>query len=253
MGITQEIHHWWNDADRNERLETSLESLKYMCHHLIDHIERPQITIPVIREMHQHIDDMDHQINSIHHITEEVSFKWRRTTKSIPDPAVGSTVPASLLIPVTIDGFVDGFMIGIACAVSHKAGLILSMANFLEMAFLGMAVSVRIRKCTGSSLAVRYASIVGPPIIMFLATVLGAACGSAAKAIPLLFVTFVSFGVVALLFLVCNELLVESRKVQEEEGEHWWVAGMIFLGVWMVIVMGDVEDYYTALPDILFS
>jgi zinc transporter ZupT len=242
MGIAPLDKVWWTDEDRKRRIQASFDSMKYMCTHLVEHVESNRITIPLIREMHQHVDDMEHQISSLHMITEEVSFKWRRATKAMPDPAVGSTVPASLIIPVTIDGFVDGFMIGIACAVSRKAGVILSCANCLEMAFLGMAVSVRVRKCTGSTIFVRYASILGPPLVMFFATLLGTVLGSGAKAIPILFVTFVSFGIVALLFLVCNELLTEARKVNEEEGEQWWVTAIVFLGVWVVIALGNLED-----------
>jgi zinc transporter ZupT len=109
------------------------------------------------------------------------------------------------------------------------------------MAFLGMAVSVRVRKCTGSSVAVRYLSMIAPPVVMYLTTLIGAAMGSAAKSVPFIFVTFVSFGVVALLFLVCNELLVEARKAHEEN-EKWWITAVVFLGIWLVMVMGDIED-----------
>ena len=42
----------------------------------------------------------------------------------------------------------------------------------------------------------------------------GAAIGGAATGEPIVFVAFASFGVVALLFLVCNELLIEAKNAQ---------------------------------------
>ena len=135
-----------------------------------------------------------------------------------------------------LHSFVDGFLIGVACALSRRAGCILALANCLEMAFLGMAVSMRVRKCTGSSIFVRYACITVPPLIMLLATVLGSLVGSISKNFPILFVTFVAFGVIALLYLVFNELLVEAREAQEGE-VRWWVTAVVFLGIYVVIML----------------
>ena len=73
------------------------------------------------------------------------------------------------LLPVLIDGFVDGFLIGITVGVAPKAGFILGFANCLEMSFLGMALSSRVSKCTGSPAFHRFAAIAIPPLIMFLA------------------------------------------------------------------------------------
>jgi hypothetical protein len=46
---------------------------------------------------------------------------------------------------------------------------------------------------------------------MFLASGLGALLAGAAQSVPAVYIGFVAFGVVALLFLVCNELLIEAR------------------------------------------
>lgn len=46
---------------------------------------------------------------------------------------------------------------------------------------------------------------------MFLASGLGAFLAAASHSVPAVYVGFVAFGVVALLFLVCNELLIEAR------------------------------------------
>jgi hypothetical protein len=51
----------------------------------------------------------------------------------------------------------------------------------------------------------------------------------------MLFIAFVAFGVVALLFLVCNELLIEARNAQGED-EKWWISLCIFAGVYVVLL-----------------
>ena len=43
---------------------------------------------------------------------------------------------------------------------------------------------------------------------------MGAAIGGAALGVPIVYVAIVSFGIVALLFLVCNELLIEAKNAQ---------------------------------------
>jgi zinc transporter ZupT len=52
----------------------------------------------------------------------------------------------------------------------------------------------------------------------------------------LIFVTFVAFGVIALLYLVFNELLVEARDAQEGNVQ-WWVTAVVFVGFYVVLMM----------------
>lgn len=49
---------------------------------------------------------------------------------------------------------------------------------------------------------------------------IGAALGTAALSIDAVYVSFVAFGVVALLSLVCNELLIEAKAAQGND-ERW--------------------------------
>ena len=71
---------------------------------------------------------------------------------------------------------------------------------------------------------------------MQVASTIGAAVGSAVLDIPILFIIFVSFGIIALLFLVCNELLIEAKSSQGDE-EIWWITCMTFLGVYLVLLL----------------
>jgi zinc transporter ZupT len=131
---------------------------------------------------------------------------------------------------------VDGFLVGSTSAISPQAGIVLGVANMIEMGFLGLAVSVRVNKCTGSSAMARYTSLVMPPLIMFFAAVIGSLSGSAARAHPVVFISFISFAIVALLFLVVNELLVEAREAQAGK-EYWWSAMVLFGGIYSVILI----------------
>lgn len=77
-----------------------------MAKHLLEHIDTNNISIPILREIHGHIDDMDNQLNLLHKATEDASFIWRRLTKVMGMPPKGSFVPPSLIIPVAIDRYV---------------------------------------------------------------------------------------------------------------------------------------------------
>lgn len=122
------------------------------------------------------------------------------------------------------------------CLICDIIGLILALANCIEMGFLGIAVSMRIRKCTASSVYARYAALIVPPLVMLCTSVLGAFVGAAARAQPMLYIGFISFGIVALLYLVVNELLVEAREALSGQ-ESWWSGMVIFVGIYLVLIL----------------
>lgn len=181
-------------------------------------------------------DIMDNKVHDLHHTVDRFSFTWRRRGKKVPIPSTGSLVPLGLMIPVIVDCMVDGLLMGTSLAVSTRAGAILGVSNGIEMAFLGLAVSVRVQKCTGSSVFVRYACLIAPPLMMLGAALLGAYIGLAARSHAITFVSFISFGIVALLYLVVNELLVEAREAMNEK-DTWLASTILFLGVYCVVVV----------------
>jgi len=185
------------------------------------------------------MEDMNQIIDTFHSTVDNVASKWRRRHRDLPEPDQGDTLPVGLVAPVTLDCFADGFLIGVSCALSPAAGIILGVANCLEMGFLGMAYSVRLKKCTGSSFAARQAALIVPPLIMFLAAGLGALLASAASGTPAVFVGFVAFGVVALLSLVCGELLIEAHETMGDE-EVWFVTLSLYAAVYLVIMLSRV-------------
>ena len=219
-------------------MKKKLTKLKRSVEHLLEHINEPVLDKQVLQEMHIHMDMMDKQISSFHEAVESVSSKWLLKT-ALPDTQIGDKLPMNLVLPVTLDCFVDGALIGISISISTKAGMILAFANSLEMSFLGMAYASRLLKCTGSSALARNIALYCPPLIMFLSVGVGAALGNATEKYPILFIGLVAFGVVALLFLVCNELLIEANKAQGED-QRWWISIMVFLGVYIVIILDHV-------------
>ena len=71
---------------------------------------------------------------------------------------------------------------------------------------------------------------------MFLLAGIGALGGVEASEIPIVYIALVSFGTVALLSLVCHELLMEAREAQGDD-ERWYIGAMIFLGIWVIIML----------------
>jgi len=218
-----------------------LRGLKEGALALGDVLNQDTLSKEALVDIHENMDQMDHYLDQLHLFVEGYSFKWgRRGKKSIiPVPQSGSYIPMSLLVPVTIDCIVDGFLVGSTSAISPQAGVVLGVANMIEMGFLGLAVSVRINKCTGSSSIARYMSLIVPPLIMLAASLLGAVAGSAARAHPIAYTGFISFGIVALLYLVVNELLVEAREAQAGQ-EYWWTALVLFVGIYSVMLLDMV-------------
>jgi hypothetical protein len=102
-----------------------------------------------------------------------------------------------------------------------------------------MAYATRIIKCTGSTFFARSITLYSPPLLMFIASGFGAYVADASSSIPAIYVGFVAFGVVALLALVCNELLIEAKEAQGEDGK-WWINILIFAGVYLVLMLSRV-------------
>jgi zinc transporter ZupT len=192
-----------------------------------------------VKEMHRHMVTMEEAITSLHEHVEKSSARWRRRNRDLPDPELGATLPMGLVIPVTMDCFVDGFLIGVSVALCPSAGIILGFANCLEMSFLGMAYSVRLKKCTGSTALVRAVALTAPPLLMFLAAGLGAWLAAVAHDLPFVFIAFVAFGVVALISLACGELVIEAREAQGTE-ELWYVSLVLYLGIYLVLMIANV-------------
>jgi len=212
--------------------ESKLQELRNRVTSMLVLVSGSTVSNTMIKRLYNEMNEVDRALDSIH---ESVEYRWRRS-RPFPVIPVGSPIPLGMLLPIVIDGFIDGFMVGVSCSISLNAGIVLSVANSIEMSLLGMALSTRVAKCTGSSKLVRYVAISSPPCVMVLGTLLGTYLGDVSKRDPLLFTSFVSFGIVALLYLCCNELIIEAREIQKG-GNLWYVSIYLFIGVYSVIAM----------------
>jgi len=236
----------WLTEDRKRTMRRRINALRYTAEHLKEHLESEEaLDANLLKEVHSHMHDMEKQIHLFHDSVQKAASRWGRKAYVMPDPELGDVIPMGLVVPVTIDCIVDGFLIGVTVAISPKAGLIIGAANVIEMGTLGMAYSVRLKNCTGSSFIPRLLALYLPPIIMLLTAGLGAQLATLSQSIPSAFIGFVAFGTVALLSLACNELFVEALKALGEghEGESSYPPSIsMFVGVWVVIVIDKFSD-----------
>ena len=199
------------------------------------------------------------------HIEKVPAFRrWRPNLPLRPEPmampddaataaaAVAQTptrIPWGLVFGVTVDAGIDGLLIGLANTASQEAGLIMALATSIEMAFLGLSFSATIGNAQlGGNHRLRHLGLIAlPPAMLILAGVLAGLAGELLTSSPVLFVGLIGFSIVALLFLVTQELLMEAAELGG--GQVWWISAWLFVGVFMVVLlerhMGGADDAST--------
>ena len=134
---------------------------------------------------------------------------------------------SSFIIAVVFDTLVDGLIIGLGFVAGQAQGLLLTFALTLEVLFLGLALT--------SSLALQYsrAAIIGISVVIGAMLPIGATLGMAAAGLPPGVISAgYAFGLVALLYLVTEELLVEAHA--QPQNDSPFVTALffiVFLGV----------------------
>lgn len=145
-----------------------------------------------------------------------------------------SALPWALIVGVTVNTCVDGFLIGLTYPASSRAALIVAFATTVEHLFLGVTYLVTLRDCTTWR---KYVPVmIGPAVMMMGAGLLGAIFSSLSEESPAVFVGLMTFGTTALLFLITHELLMEAYDNQDGK-QLWWVTIWIFLGFFVVLVV----------------
>lgn len=140
--------------------------------------------------------------------------------------------PTGLLTAVGVDVLIDGLVLGIGFAAGAKAGLLLTVALTLEVLFLGVTVATQLRESVRSR-----AKIIGITAALVFLLPLGTLMAKPIAALPDSVVTALfSFGLIALLFLVTEELLVEAH----ENPDRPWVTAMFFTGFLALLVLEEV-------------
>ncbi|WP_296713105.1 transporter [Rhodoblastus sp.] len=115
----------------------------------------------------------------------------------------------ALTVVSGLDVFIDGLVLGLSFLQNARQGLLLAIALTLELGFLGLAVASGLRQQSPRK-------IIGLTTLIALALPLGAAAGLAAADLPKpVLGGFYAFGLVALLYLVTEELLTEAHEVED--------------------------------------
>ena len=139
--------------------------------------------------------------------------------KSLEGRAKG---PVAMLSAVGIDILIDGLVLGLAFLAGARAGLLLTIALTFEVLFLGLTVSAELSETTTSRWR-----IVRTTVLLGLLLPLGAALAAPIAVLPAtVIVGFLSFGLMALLYLVTEELLVAAH----ERPDSPLISSMFFVG-----------------------
>jgi ZIP family zinc transporter len=140
-----------------------------------------------------------------------------------------------MMVPIGIDLFVDGLLVGIGFAAGVSAGRLLVIALSFELLSLGLAISLVMREAGFPPLK----AVVLPILLALITMVGGAAIGAGAlsHAPHAVLAGVLAFGAAALLFLVTEQLLVEAHEV----GETPVATTMFFGGFLLLLVLGMLE------------
>lgn len=130
--------------------------------------------------------------------------------------------PAALLGAIGVDILVDGLVLGLAFVAGAKAGILLTLALTLEVLFLGVVLTTELSETIASRLRV-IAVIAGLALLLPVGTL---AALPVATFSPAVIAGFLSFGLMALLYLVTEELLVEAHAKPDSP----LISAMFFAG-----------------------
>lgn len=146
--------------------------------------------------------------------------------KSIEARAGGTL---GLLLLVAIDILIDGLVVGIGFTAGQKAGVLLTIALTLEVLFLGLTVATEIGGTSASRAVIATACLA-------LLLPIGAMLAAPISTLPAVYVTgFFAFGLIALLYLVTEELLVEAHATPDTP----WVTALFFAGFLLLLVLEE--------------
>jgi ZIP family zinc transporter len=137
----------------------------------------------------------------------------------------------ALLAAVGLDILVDGLVLGLAFIAGAKAGMLLTIALTLEVLFLGLSVTTELAEGMRSKLRV-LAIVAGLALMLPL----GALAAIPVAALPPVVIAgFLSFGLMALLYLVTEELLVEAHAKPDTP----LISAMFFVGFLVLLLIEE--------------
>lgn len=140
--------------------------------------------------------------------------------------------PTGLLATIGIDVFIDGLVLGIGFSASTQTGLLLTIALTLEVLFLGVTAATALSKTIASKLLVILATGALMLLLPF-GTVLAAPVAALSEPVR---IGMFAFGLIALLYLVTEELLVEAHETPDRP----WVTALFFVGFLILLLLEEM-------------
>ncbi|KQX19660.1 MULTISPECIES: ZIP family metal transporter [unclassified Sphingomonas] len=140
--------------------------------------------------------------------------------------------PMAMLGAIGIDILIDGLVLGLAFIAGAKAGFLLTIALTLEVLFLGLTVTAEL----GETMRSR-AKIIALTAALALLLPIGVVVATpVATFSPVVIAGFLSFGLIALLYLVTEELLAEAH----EKPDSPLISAMFFVGFLGLLLIEEI-------------
>lgn len=153
-----------------------------------------------------------------------------RTLERKVEARAANGFPTGMILVTALDFTIDGLVLGMAFAAGEKSGILLAIALTLEVLFVALSVTAEVAGA-GVRRVVALATAPGLALVLCAAAVLGRVFFGALPPFP--FAVLLGVGIVAMLYLVTEELLVEAHEVEET---HWSVAAF-FVGFLLFLVI----------------
>ncbi|MFT9094367.1 MAG: transporter [Gluconobacter cerinus] len=143
--------------------------------------------------------------------------------------------PIAFLCLIGFDIFLDGAVLGLGFSTTSRAGYLLTIALTIEVLFLGLNVTNELSETWKSK-----AAIVGITTLVGALLPLGMLAAAPVLFLPAAVITgFLSFGLIALLYLVTEELLTEAHEKPDSPAS----TAMFFVGFLFLLLLDEIEKF----------
>jgi ZIP family zinc transporter len=140
--------------------------------------------------------------------------------------------PVALISAVGIDIVVDGLVLGLAFVAGAKAGVLLTVALTLEVLFLGVTLTTELAESITSKLKI-ILTVTALALLLPIGALLAIPVAGLS---PPVVAGFLCFGLMALLFLVTEELLAEAH----EKPDTPLISAMFFVGFLSLLLIEEI-------------
>lgn len=140
--------------------------------------------------------------------------------------------PAGLIAAIGIDVLLDGVVLGLAMLAGEKAGLLIAIALTLEILSLGLVLTTSMAGFIRSPVRI-VVSIAGLTLLLPVGALLAAPASMLPQAV---FAALLALALVALLYLVTEELLAEAHETRDTP----LITSMFFIGFLGLLILEEM-------------